>query len=146
MSENAIVLKVTALVIRKHETEPEVLVFDHPLDEGGTMVQLPAGTIEPGEDPADAVLRELAEETGVAGRIIGLAGTLDEVWEGERRKRWVYLLEPSMPSEDSWPHQCDCGVPTICRWVDLTEATVVENQTSWLSIGRDWYNDDRPLL
>ncbi len=29
-----------------------------------TLVELPAGTIEPGEDPADCAVRELAEETG----------------------------------------------------------------------------------
>lgn len=52
---------------------------------GQTLVELPAGTLEPGEDPLEAARRELAEETGYrAGRIERLAtfymspGVLDE--------------------------------------------------------------------
>ena len=35
---------------------------------------LPAGMIEPGEQPAEAILREIAEETGVVAEIERLAG------------------------------------------------------------------------
>ena len=43
-----------------------VLVFEHPgAPEAG--IQVPAGTIEPGEDPARAALREAAEESGLRG-------------------------------------------------------------------------------
>ena len=35
---------------------------------------VPAGMVEPGEQPADAVLRELFEETGVRARIEGVGG------------------------------------------------------------------------
>jgi 8-oxo-dGTP diphosphatase len=44
---------------------------------------LPGGGIDFGEDPAECVLRELREETGLEGRIDGLAGILS------------YVLEPS---------------------------------------------------
>ena len=39
-----------------------LLVFHHP-DDGG--MQLPKGTVEPGESPEDAVRRELLEESGI---------------------------------------------------------------------------------
>ncbi|MEH0938124.1 NUDIX hydrolase [Micromonospora psammae] len=35
---------------------------------------VPAGTIDPGEQPADAVLREVYEETGVRVRVEGVGG------------------------------------------------------------------------
>jgi len=62
-----VIEKVAALVTRDVRGGRELLVFDHPLEGGGVSVQLPSGTVEPGERPADAVLRELAEETGLRG-------------------------------------------------------------------------------
>jgi len=53
---------------------------------GGEILELPAGTLEPGEDPATCAARELEEETGQrAGRLEALAsifttpGFTDEV-------------------------------------------------------------------
>jgi ADP-ribose pyrophosphatase len=37
---------------------------------GETLIELPAGTLEPGEDPAETARRELAEETGYRARRI----------------------------------------------------------------------------
>jgi 8-oxo-dGTP pyrophosphatase MutT (NUDIX family) len=54
--------KVTAYVTRGAGDARDLLVFRHPTTGG---VQLPAGTVESGEDPAVAVLREVAEETGL---------------------------------------------------------------------------------
>lgn len=52
---------------------------------GQTLIELPAGTLEPGEDPAVAAARELTEETGYRARRIELLavffmspGILDE--------------------------------------------------------------------
>jgi ADP-ribose pyrophosphatase len=51
-----------------------------------TLWEIPAGTLEPGEPPADAAVRELAEETGYQaakwtrlGEIIPSPGVLSEV-------------------------------------------------------------------
>ena len=57
------IAKVTALITRLGAAGPEVCVFDHP----SAGVQLPAGTVEPGEDIHAGVLREAFEETGLAG-------------------------------------------------------------------------------
>ena len=47
---------------------------------------LPKGLIGPGEEPAATALREVAEETGVSGRLIEKLGDVRYVytWKGER--------------------------------------------------------------
>src|SRR5438105_4686554 len=53
--------KVTALIVRESAVGHELLLFQH--ETAG--IQIPAGTVEPGEAPRDAVLREAREETGL---------------------------------------------------------------------------------
>ncbi|RYZ13282.1 MAG: NUDIX domain-containing protein [Comamonadaceae bacterium] len=52
--------KACACLVDRHG---RLLVFEHPGDRG---MQLPKGTIEPGETPESAVRRELLEESGIA--------------------------------------------------------------------------------
>ena len=59
MSE--IVQKVTAFIIRERNSIKELLVFKHPT----AGIQIPAGTVEEGEDIETAVKREVYEETGL---------------------------------------------------------------------------------
>ena len=53
--------KVTALITRNTGTSPEILVFRHP----SAGIQIPAGTVEINESFTAAVIREVAEETGL---------------------------------------------------------------------------------
>lgn len=53
--------KVVAFVTRWGSTGPELLVFDHPM----AGVQVPAGTLNDGEDPLCGARREAWEETGL---------------------------------------------------------------------------------
>ncbi|WP_109806561.1 RNA pyrophosphohydrolase [Sphingosinithalassobacter portus] len=66
--------------------------------------QMPQGGIDPGEDPRDAAIRELHEETGVAGHLVELIAEapqeltydlpddlIGKVWKGKwrgQRQRW----------------------------------------------------------
>jgi 8-oxo-dGTP pyrophosphatase MutT (NUDIX family) len=57
-----VIEKVTAFITRKWNSDPELLLFKHP----HAGIQIPAGTVETGETPEEAVLREASEETGLS--------------------------------------------------------------------------------
>jgi ADP-ribose pyrophosphatase len=80
-----------------------------------TLIELPAGTLEPDEDPAETARRELAEETGYrAGRIQHLLtfcmspGILDEqmhLYLARQLQAGQMALEPGEDIE-----------PMLCTW------------------------------
>jgi ADP-ribose pyrophosphatase len=85
-----------------------------------TLIELPAGTLEPDEDPAHTALRELAEETGYrAGNIEHLLtfcmspGILDE-------RMHLYLASRLLPG----PMALEAGEdiqPLVCTWEESLE-------------------------
>ncbi|MBN9392031.1 MAG: NUDIX domain-containing protein [Chloroflexi bacterium] len=86
-----------------------LLVFSHPLSpEAG--IQVPAGSLKPGEDPAEGVMREAFEETGLSGlEMAGYLGeqNLDRTPYGARdeihHRRFYHLVCPGNPPE-TWRH------------------------------------------
>lgn len=64
-------LQLPSVSIALRDAEGRVLLGRHA--EGGAWL-LPGGSIEPGEVPADAAIREMLEETGLAVRLTGLIG------------------------------------------------------------------------
>ena len=53
--------KVTAFILHRKKSGRELLLFEHP----SFGIQVPAGTVEVGEDPQAAALREGGEESGL---------------------------------------------------------------------------------
>lgn len=81
--------KVTAFITRDTDAGRELLIFKHP----NAGIQLPAGTMETGETPEIAVLREVSEESGLgltAVRIVAYLGAITPTLE----PGWCHLLEP----------------------------------------------------
>lgn len=92
-SNRRVIGKVVAYVVH----DDRLLVFTHddvPLEVAG--VQVPAGTIEPGESPEAAIVREVLEESGVQARIVRSLGVERyDVWptKPEIHERHFFQLE-----------------------------------------------------
>ena len=67
------VTEAGAIAIREAGGTPQVLVVR---SSDGRHRVFPKGHIEPGEEPGEAALRELREEAGLAGRLVGPAGSV----------------------------------------------------------------------
>ena len=87
-----------------------LLVFSHPNSpEAG--IQVPAGTLNPGEHPEVGVLREAFEETGLSNlRVVRFLGEqVREMFDfnlgGEIHHRYFYHLRYEGNSPEVWQHE-----------------------------------------
>jgi 8-oxo-dGTP pyrophosphatase MutT (NUDIX family) len=122
--------KVIAYVTRRRNGVTELLVFEHRnIPRAG--VQVPAGTVEDGEDIAAAVVRELAEESGLSG--LPMTGPIDVyVWEHSithnRHHRHVFHFTAPDDLPDHWTLEPrgegeeQHGYIFEFRWIPLNEA------------------------
>ncbi|WP_238066516.1 MULTISPECIES: NUDIX hydrolase [Pseudomonas] len=105
-------------VVLSSSPPSRLLLFRHPM--AGT--QLVKGTIESGEAPSEAALRELAEESGIDDAIVETdlgcwnAEHLDQIWSFQLCRALRYLPE-------SWTHQTldDHGHVFEFFWAPLDE-------------------------
>ena len=86
---------------------------------------LPHGLVAPGEDPAATALREIAEETGVVGRVLGKLGDVRYVytWDGRRIFKVVsfFLVRYSSGRLGDVPPDLAHEVDAV-RWLPLADA------------------------
>lgn len=132
--------KVQAYLTRERDGVAELLVFMqvvHPYE----IVEVPGGTVDPGEPPDDAVLREVLEESGLSVRI------LRKLAEQARRQgsqygrevqktelRHVYHVACDSDLPDTWLHTVtgggeDCDMVFRYFWLPLAEAA---KQLDWM--------------
>jgi 8-oxo-dGTP pyrophosphatase MutT (NUDIX family) len=97
-------------------TASKIMAFRHP----SAGIQLVKGSIEPGEHPADAALRELREESGIANAAVCQdLGLWDAQHDGQI---WSFqLCSTSQSLPESWNHRCedDGGLDLHFFWHDL---------------------------
>lgn len=98
------VKKVYGYVTRVKDGVQQVLVFRHSLREDG--IQIPKGTVKPGENTLDAVIREIKEETGLHEFAVEKLIAKD-VWineDGAIHERYFYKLRVKNAPE-RWDHE-----------------------------------------
>lgn len=108
-----------------------ILAFER-VDAPGSW-QLPQGGIEPGEEPSDAVWRELEEETGLTTGDVTLSGEFPD---------WVHY---------EWPAEVVAGrkgIGQIQRWFifDVNDDAIEPSPdgsefTNWKWVQRSWLID-----
>lgn len=109
------------------------------LDRSGRLLwSLPKGHVEQGESETQTAVREVAEETGITGTVVGKLGTID-FWfaaAGQRVHKTVhhYLLVAADPVQG----------------LELSDADVEVSEVAWVPLeelrGRLAYADERRLL
>jgi 8-oxo-dGTP pyrophosphatase MutT (NUDIX family) len=124
------ILKACACLV---DARGRLLVFRHPED--GNM-QLPKGTIEPGEAPEAAVRRELLEESGIdyAGALQSL-GTLERECEAgvegnthRHPQLWhLFLMRAEGTPPETFEHTAtgspeEEGLVFMFRWLEPSDA------------------------
>lgn len=101
--------KVTAFITRPSQRGTELLLFEHP----NAGNQIPAGTVEAGETPEQAVVREATEETGLTSLSVRqYLGCVEEKLPGGKRlvaKPTKVYARPDLTSFDwAWLRR---GIP-----------------------------------
>lgn len=122
------VRKVVAYITR----DDALLVFEH-VHEPEAGVQVPAGSVQPGEALTEAVQREAREETGLAAltlvRYLGSRTYDARASHSQLHERHFFHLECSAPTPDTWiEYELHDGLraPTAFRlyWVRLDDSTL----------------------
>ena len=108
------------VVLRRIDGRVHILVIRDPYENWG----LPKGHLEDGEEPSDAALREVREETGLRTLELGPAlGTID--WYFKLRGALIHkscdFFLMASPEGDAVPEEAE-GI-TEAAWVPLEEAT-----------------------
>jgi 8-oxo-dGTP pyrophosphatase MutT (NUDIX family) len=133
-------------------TDPggRLLVFDHLDVDAGT--QVPGGGIQADESAEEAVVRELAEESGLDSPLV--VRKLGEAWTRkeagtvppglqEQIQHAFHLALPDQPSRDAWEWEERSGGDVVehrfaLRWIPLEEAegALWPDQAMWLGAVR----------
>jgi len=100
---------VVYVTYRQPETQKDqLLIFQH-TDFPEAGIQVPAGTVKPGENPEEAALREAREESGLQNlRMVSFLGTrmfdARPYGKDQLHRRFVYHFEALGDLPDTWRH------------------------------------------
>jgi ADP-ribose pyrophosphatase YjhB (NUDIX family) len=137
------VQKAQAYIVKGEGKNAKLLVFEHDEQWSEAGIQVPAGTIDPGEAPEEAVIRETEEECGLHD--LKIARKVDHYMHfrhirKEFNDRHVFLME-TQDSRDAWVHKVagqgkDQGMNFHYYWMPIQEAAYRLADTQGCSIHR----------
>jgi len=108
-------------VIRRAPDGVEIALAARRTRKGDLAWGLPKGLVEPGEEPEEAAVREVQEETGLEARILSSLGEISYwyVWDAERVRKRVafFLMEATGGDLSKHDHEME-----EVRWFPLADA------------------------
>lgn len=105
-AESGLREKVLAYVTRRSD---ELLIFAHTEEYPDAGLQVPAGGVEPGEEPDQAALRETFEESGLRLTDPFYLGSFEWHDEASGRILHCYWLQAPLDTPDRWDHAVSAG-------------------------------------
>lgn len=122
--------KVLAYIIRERQEAKELLVFLH-RDYPEAGLQVPGGTVDPGEDYVEAIIREIEEESGLVIKPSEIMGMIGESFykrkdiEEINHRHYFLIRKDDLP--DSWTHTvhssgADDGLLFDYFWMEIDRA------------------------
>jgi len=122
--------KVIAYITRRKDAKTQLLVFDHDEKYCDAGTQVPAGTVDAGENHEEALKREIFEEAGISDlKILKKFDQYTFFRDAQQcfNRRHVYHLEATKELPDSWTHQVtgdgmDHDLNFHYYWINLDEA------------------------
>ena len=117
--------RVAAYALSTDESGRMLLCRIAPSVASGEIWTLPGGGLEFGEPPEVAVIRELAEESGYQGEVVGLADVTDRVLtdsEGGGRMHAIRIVYRVRVTGGELRDEVD-GSTDTCRWLTPEEAS-----------------------
>ena len=140
------VFRAGAVVWCKHKGKDFYVVFKS-LSRPGRGTQLPGGRVERNENVAEAIIREVKEETSIETRIICPLGFVyfENPLDNYSNLQIYYIVRPVFPVDvfKKWTHidedyskqhlECWCvGVDKPCDYLAIGQGQVIEMFRKWL--------------
>ncbi len=108
------------LVVRVEDSYPRGALIGRVDRRGRLLWSLPKGHIEAGETAEQTAVREVAEETGITGRVVGQLGTIDFWFVAEGRRIHKTVHHFLLLAEGGELSDADIEVTEVA-WVPLDE-------------------------
>lgn len=108
------------LVVDRREAVPLGALIGRRDRRGRLLWSLPKGHLEAGETPQDAAVREVEEETGIRGRVLGALGTVDYWFVAEDRRIHKTVHHYLLAAAGGELSDADAEVDQVA-WVPLPE-------------------------